>query len=109
MARNTLSWKKTKLRQVKSLLMQPLSRQALGRTHTHFHSQDAHVAVISGTLRLAFDANPGQGSVKELSCRSFVFVPANVEHTMGADVDTIIIGTAMGPWKTHENEELHHH
>jgi hypothetical protein len=27
---------------------------------------------------------------------------------MGADVDTIIIGTAMGPWKTHHDEDMHH-
>ena len=27
---------------------------------------------------------------------------------LGADVDTIIIGTAMGPWKTYHDEEMHH-
>jgi hypothetical protein len=36
-------------------------------------------------------------------------VPADVEHTMGADVDTIIIGTAIGPWKTHHDDDMHHH
>jgi hypothetical protein len=27
-----------------------------------------------------------------------------VKHSMGADIDTIIIGTAVGPWATHHNE-----
>ena len=40
---------------------------------------------------------------------NFLYVPANVQHTMGADVDTICIGTAVGPWKTHYEHEMHHH
>jgi len=28
---------------------------------------------------------------------------------MGAEVDTIIIGTAVGPWATHHNEDHNHH
>jgi hypothetical protein len=39
----------------------------------------------------------------------FLFVPANVSHTMAADEDTIIIGTAFGPWHTHHSEDHHHH
>jgi quercetin dioxygenase-like cupin family protein len=78
-------------------------------THTHSHSHDAHVAVISGALRLAVGPNPDKAASKNYPAGSFVFVPANVEHTMGADVDTIIIGTAMGPWKTHDNVGSHHH
>jgi hypothetical protein len=27
---------------------------------------------------------------------------------MGAEVDTIIVGTAIGPWKTHHDEDMHH-
>ena len=78
-------------------------------THPHFHSQDAHVAVISGARRLAVGPNPDKAASKNYPAGNFVFVPANVEHTMGADVDTIIIGTAIRPWKTHDNEEPHHH
>jgi hypothetical protein len=36
---------------------------------------------------------------------SYVLVPKNVQHTMGATVDTIIIGTAVGPWATHRHGE----
>jgi len=38
-----------------------------------------------------------------------LFVPANVEHSMAADEDTIVIGTATGPWSTHHNEGHQHH
>jgi len=39
---------------------------------------------------------------------SYLLVPADLGHTMGADVDTIIIGTALGPWKTRHDGEMHH-
>jgi quercetin dioxygenase-like cupin family protein len=77
--------------------------------HTHSHNQDARVAVISGALRLAVGPNPDKAGSKTYPVGSYVFVPANLEHTMGADVDTILIGTARGPWMTHDNEEPHHH
>lgn len=77
--------------------------------HTHSHNQDARLAVISGALLLAVGPDPDKRGAKSYPAGSFVFVPANVEHTMGADVDTIIIGTAEGPWKTHDNEAPHHH
>jgi hypothetical protein len=39
---------------------------------------------------------------------AYVLVPKNVEHTMGAKVDTIIVGTAVGPWATHRHGEHKH-
>jgi quercetin dioxygenase-like cupin family protein len=69
-----------------------------GHWEHHFHNQDARVAVVSGALKVA---TYPEGS--------FLYVPANVQHTMGADVDTICIGTAQGPWKTHYEHEMHHH
>jgi quercetin dioxygenase-like cupin family protein len=78
-------------------------------SHTHSHNQDARVTVISGALLLAVGPDPDKKGAKSYPVGSYVFVPANVEHTMGADVDTIIIGTAAGPWETHNNEEQHHH
>ncbi|SPE45007.1 hypothetical protein SBA7_610017 [Candidatus Sulfotelmatobacter sp. SbA7] len=62
-----------------------------------------------GALLLAVGSNPDKKGARSYPAGSFVFVPANMEHTMGADVDTIIIGTAIGPWKTHDNEAPHHH
>ncbi len=67
------------------------------------------MAVISGGLRLAVGPSPDKTESTIYPVGSYVFVPANVEHTMGADVDTIIIGTAVGPWQTHDNDHPHHH
>jgi quercetin dioxygenase-like cupin family protein len=74
----------------------------------HSHNQDARVAVASGALKVAIGPKLDKERAKAYPVGSFLLVPANVEHTMGADVDTIIIGTALGPWKTHHDEEMHH-
>jgi quercetin dioxygenase-like cupin family protein len=75
----------------------------------HSHNQDARVAVVSGALKVAIGPKLDKDGAKAYPVGSFLLVPANVQHTMGADVDTIIIGTAMGPWKTHHDEDMHHH
>jgi quercetin dioxygenase-like cupin family protein len=75
----------------------------------HSHNQDARVAVVSGALKVAIGPKLDKDGAKAYPAGSFLLVPANVQHTMGADVDTIIIGTAMGPWKTHHDEDMHHH
>jgi quercetin dioxygenase-like cupin family protein len=75
----------------------------------HSHNQDARVAVISGALRVAIGPTLDKEGAKSYPVGTFMLVPANVEHTMGADVDTIIVGTAMGPWKTHHDEDIYHH
>src|SRR5215472_16569572 len=69
----------------------------------HSHNQDARVAVVSGALKVAIGPTLDREGAKTYAVGSFLLVPANVPHTMGADVDTIIIGTAMGPWKTHHD------
>jgi len=80
----------------------------------HSHNQDARVAVVSGALKVAIGSKLDKEGAKAYPVGSFLLVPANVPHTMGADVDTIIIGTAMGPWKTHHDGDAkegngHHH
>lgn len=74
----------------------------------HWHTQDARVAVISGELKVSFGDKLDKAGAKGYPVGSFLFVPANTQHSMGAEVDTIIIGTAMGPWKTHHHEEGGH-
>jgi quercetin dioxygenase-like cupin family protein len=80
----------------------------------HSHNQDARVAVISGALKVTIGKQLDKQDAKTYAAGSYLLVPANVPHTMGADVDTIIIGTAIGPWKTHhdgdsEPSDHHHH
>lgn len=75
----------------------------------HSHNQDARVAVISGALKVAIGPTLDKEGARSYPVGTFMLVPANVEHTMGAEVDTIIVGTALGPWKTHHDEDMHHH
>jgi quercetin dioxygenase-like cupin family protein len=73
----------------------------------HSHGSDARIAVVQGSLKVGFgDGEPGD--LKSYPVGTFLFVPANVEHTMGADVDTIIIGTATGPWHTSRRQSHQH-
>jgi quercetin dioxygenase-like cupin family protein len=80
-----------------------------GHWEHHFHNQDARVAVVSGALKVAVGSEFDKAGAKTYPVGSFLYVPANVQHIMGADVDTICIGTAIGPWKTHYEHEMHHH
>lgn len=67
----------------------------------HWHTSDARVAVLRGSLHL------GYGDVHETSklvaypAGSYVLVPVKATHFDGSYDDTIIIGTAVGPWSTH--------
>jgi quercetin dioxygenase-like cupin family protein len=70
----------------------------------HAHSSDARVAVVLGALKVGFGEKVDLNQLTSYPVGSFLFVPANVEHVMAADVDTILIGTAVGPWVT-----THHH
>jgi quercetin dioxygenase-like cupin family protein len=60
----------------------------------HAHATDARVAVVQGALKVSFGETPDLEHLKSYSVGSFLFVPANTKHTMAADEDTIIIGTA---------------
>lgn len=72
-----------------------------GYSDRHSHSSDARVAVVKGALKVGFGSSPTH--LETYPVGSFLFVPANVEHTMAADEDTILIGTATGPWGTHHH------
>jgi quercetin dioxygenase-like cupin family protein len=75
----------------------------------HSHASDARVAVVQGVLKVSFGETSDLEHLKSYPVGSFLFVPANVRHTMAADEDTIIIGTAVGPWHTHHPEDHQHH
>jgi quercetin dioxygenase-like cupin family protein len=63
----------------------------------HSHTTDARVAVVQGVLKVSFGETLDLEHLKSYAVGSFLLVPANVKHTMAADEDTIIIGTAVGP------------
>jgi quercetin dioxygenase-like cupin family protein len=75
----------------------------------HSHASDARVAVVQGVLKVSFGETLDLDHLQSYPVGSFLFVPANVKHTMAADEDTVIIGTAAGPWHTHHYDAQHHH
>ena len=74
----------------------------------HSHTSDARVAVVQGVLKVSFGETLDLEHLKSYPVGSFLFVPANVKHTMAADEDTIIIGTAAGPWHTGRHNDHAH-
>jgi hypothetical protein len=67
----------------------------------HWHTQDARVAVLKGSLSLAYGDKFDPAKLEVFPAGSFVVVPANARHFDGSTEDTIIIGMALGPWATH--------
>jgi len=75
----------------------------------HWHSSDARVVVVQGALKVSFGETLDLEHLKTYPTGTYLLVPANVKHTMAADADTVIIGTAVGPWSTHHQGEHQHH
>jgi uncharacterized RmlC-like cupin family protein len=66
----------------------------------HWHSATARVFVIQGVLGLGYGERLDRTRAQSYGPGSLVIVPAGAKHFDGADVDTIIIGVATGPWST---------
>jgi quercetin dioxygenase-like cupin family protein len=67
----------------------------------HWHTADARVVVLKGTLYLGYGDRHDDRVLQAYGTGSYVLVPANAPHFDGSHEDTIIIGTAIGPWATH--------
>ena len=63
---------------------------------------------MQGELKVAYGPVLDKTHAKGYGVGSFILVPKDVQHTMGATVDTIIIGTASGPWATHRHDTHKH-
>lgn len=66
----------------------------------HSHIADAHIVVAAGELKLGYGQVLDRPAATAHPAGSFLYVPAHATHYDGADTDTIIIGTATGPWST---------
>lgn len=66
----------------------------------HRHSATARVFVVRGVLRIGFGDHADKAKAIAYPAGSYLVVPAGAVHFDGADVDTVIIGTATGPWQT---------
>lgn len=67
----------------------------------HSHTADARVVVAQGELRLGYGRSLRKDEADRFETGSFLHVPADAVHFDGAEEDTIIVGTAVGPWATH--------
>ena len=74
----------------------------------HSHMADAHLHVASGELRLGYGTSLRQDAMDAYPSGSFLWVPAGAVHFDGANEDTVIIGTAVGPWDTTYAQEVLH-
>lgn len=66
----------------------------------HFHSQEARVVVVKGTLLLGEGAVFDKASAKALAAGTTFYVGAKAPHYEGAKGETLIIGVGRGGWKT---------
>ena len=66
----------------------------------HSHAATARVFVARGSLRLGYGDALDKGAAKAFPAGSYLVVPAGAHHFDGSPVDTLIIGTATGPWST---------
>ncbi len=66
----------------------------------HSHAATARVFVARGALRLGYGHRIDRAAATIYPAGSVLLVPAGARHFDGAEVDTIIIGTATGPWST---------
>jgi quercetin dioxygenase-like cupin family protein len=66
----------------------------------HSHSAEAWIVVARGELRLGYGKKMKRSAATAYPVGSFLCVPAGVVHFDGAEIDTIIVGTAVGPWAT---------
>ena len=66
----------------------------------HRHAATARVVVAKGCLHLGLGERMDKARASAFPVGSTVIVPAGAAHFDGSDEDTIIIGTAVGPWST---------
>ena len=67
----------------------------------HAHTADARVFVLSGTLYLGYGEVFERSRLEAYPAGSYLLVPAGAHHFDGSEEETLILGTAVGPWATH--------
>lgn len=66
----------------------------------HSHSAAVHLVVASGELHLGYGDQFDPEAASPYPAGSFLYVPAGVIHFDGGREDTVLLGTAVGPWST---------
>lgn len=73
----------------------------------HHHTADARVFVAKGALSLGYGRELAPAQAICYPAGSFLIVPAGADHFDGALEDTLIFGTAVGPWSTRYVDAAH--
>ena len=66
----------------------------------HYHTADARVFVFSGTLYLSYGEVFDVDTLVAYPAGSYLLIPAGARHFDGSHEETVIVGTALGPWVT---------
>ncbi len=66
----------------------------------HSHVAAAHLVVARGELRLGYGRELDRDAAEVFPVGSFLYVPPGTVHFDGAERDTVLLGTAVGPWST---------
>jgi hypothetical protein len=66
----------------------------------HWHSTTARVFVAKGALKIGYGDAQDHAQAQTWASGATIIVPGSAVHFDGADVDTIIVGVATGPWTT---------
>jgi hypothetical protein len=66
----------------------------------HSHAATVRVFVARGALSLGYGQALDRSKARSFPVGSILLVPAGAVHFDGAAQDTVIIGTAIGPWST---------
>lgn len=66
----------------------------------HSHSADAHLVIARGELRLGYGDRLDRRAAQRFPVGSLLHVPAGAVHFDGAEEETVLLGTAVGPWST---------
>lgn len=74
----------------------------------HSHIAAAHLVVARGELRLGYGSEMRTAEAERFPAGSFLYVPAGAVHVDGAEEDTLLIGTAVGPWSI-DYTDAHRH
>jgi len=66
----------------------------------HHHPSNKRITVLSGTVLLAFGDEFTPDSAERLPAGSFALVPSGEIHYEGAQGETVVQFSAVGPWGT---------
>jgi hypothetical protein len=71
----------------------------------HVHSADARVTVVRGALHLGLGTRMDTNAARVLGTGGSLVVPGGAAHFDGSVEETVIVGTAVGPWWTRYVDE----